>query len=98
MLRSSATGFGSSAMATFVLLMLLLAAPIYAAPHFVVGRAVNTTSGRVEGRPSDLRPLVSTYLGIPYAQPPVDSLRFAAPVTAKYANFTIQADALVSSC
>lgn len=44
-----------------------------------VGRVVETDSGRVQGHPADGAPLVSEYLGIPYAQPPVGDLRFQPP-------------------
>ncbi|PGH10950.1 hypothetical protein AJ79_05196 [Helicocarpus griseus UAMH5409] len=44
-----------------------------------IGQGVDTTSGTVIGHPSDWKPEVSEYLGIPYAQPPVGDLRFDAP-------------------
>lgn len=44
-------------------------------------KTVNTTSGLVSGHPSSNASAgVSEYLGIPYAQPPVEDLRFAPPV------------------
>ncbi|KEQ80927.1 carboxylesterase [Aureobasidium pullulans EXF-150] len=45
----------------------------------LVGATVNTTSGLIVGHASYNRSQVSEYLGIPYAQPPLGSLRFAAP-------------------
>jgi carboxylesterase family protein len=45
-----------------------------------VGRTVKTDSGPVQGHPASGAPLVSEYLGIPYAQPPVGDLRFQPPV------------------
>lgn len=44
-----------------------------------VGEAIGTTSGYVKGHASEWMPEVSEYLGIPYAEPPVGDLRFAAP-------------------
>lgn len=45
----------------------------------VVGSVVNTTSGPVTGHAAPRAPQVSEYLGIPYAEPPLGQLRFAAP-------------------
>ncbi|KAG9663134.1 cholinesterase, partial [Aureobasidium melanogenum] len=45
----------------------------------IVGSPVNTTSGLIIGHASKNRSKVSEYLGIPYAQPPLGQLRFAAP-------------------
>lgn len=44
-----------------------------------IGQLVKTTSGEIKGHPSSWKPTVSEYLGIPYAQPPVGNLRWAAP-------------------
>ncbi|CZR68206.1 related to cholinesterase [Phialocephala subalpina] len=68
-----------------------------AAP-LTVGGIVNTTSGPVQGIPSDSRPEVSTYLGIPYAQPPVGDLRFAAPVAVAASSAVINATAFSPDC
>ncbi|KAL1851341.1 hypothetical protein Daus18300_012587 [Diaporthe australafricana] len=46
---------------------------------FDVGQAVTTTSGIIQGHAAADRAEVSEYLGIPYAQPPIGDLRFAAP-------------------
>lgn len=46
---------------------------------FDVGRQVNTTSGIIQGHAAANRTEVSEYLGIPFAQPPIGDLRFAAP-------------------
>ncbi|KAF2162727.1 hypothetical protein M409DRAFT_31813, partial [Zasmidium cellare ATCC 36951] len=51
---------------------------------WTIGQAVNTTSGLVHGHRAPNATLVSEYLGIPFARPPVDDLRFAPPV--KYHN------------
>jgi hypothetical protein len=44
-----------------------------------IGHTVNTTSGPVIGRAGSYADQVSTYLGIPFAKPPLDDLRFAPP-------------------
>ncbi|KAF1987299.1 alpha/beta-hydrolase [Aulographum hederae CBS 113979] len=44
-----------------------------------IGRGVQTSSGMVVGHASMWKPEVSEYLGIPYAMPPVENRRFAAP-------------------
>lgn len=46
---------------------------------FEVGQQVNTTSGVIQGHAAANRSEVSEYLGIPFAQPPIGDLRFAAP-------------------
>ena len=46
---------------------------------FSVGQEVNTTSGIIHGHAAANRTEVSEYLGIPFAQPPLGGLRFAAP-------------------
>ncbi|POS70845.1 carboxylesterase [Diaporthe helianthi] len=46
---------------------------------FNVGQQVNTTSGIIRGHAAATRSEVSEYLGIPFAQPPIGDLRFAAP-------------------
>src|ERR1700760_3062658 len=50
-----------------------------AAQTWSIGQAVRTSGGHVVGKASDWKPAVSEYLGIPFAQPPVGELRFAAP-------------------
>jgi carboxylesterase type B len=49
------------------------------AQSWTVGQAVDTVSGKVKGQASSWKPQVSEYLGVPFAQPPVGPLRFAAP-------------------
>ncbi|TDZ30700.1 Cholinesterase [Colletotrichum spinosum] len=49
-------------------------------PRWTVGETVETTSGSVGGHAASGADQVSEYLGIPYAQPPVGSLRFQPPV------------------
>ena len=47
--------------------------------HWTVGQTVYTESGPVTGRAASNASEVSTYLAIPYAQPPTGDLRFASP-------------------
>lgn len=65
----------ASVLAGFSLLLPLVTA---GAPSGV-GATVLTDSGPVVGHAAKNRANVSEYLGIPYAQPPLASLRFAAP-------------------
>jgi hypothetical protein len=72
-------------------LIIALAAPLAAAsacrpPKWTVGQTVQTSSGPVEGHAASVASGVSEYLGIPYAQPPVGSLRFQPPVRYSGAN------------
>lgn len=61
-----------------------------------IGQEVSTTSGSIKGHASSWQPEVSEYLGIPFAQPPVGPLRFAAPQ--KYRGYEgIIADHYVST-
>ncbi|KAG9662453.1 cholinesterase, partial [Aureobasidium melanogenum] len=52
----------------------------------IVGSPINTASGLIIGHASRNRSQVSEYLGIPYAQPPLGRLRFAAPRKYNSAN------------
>jgi len=47
--------------------------------RFTVGQGVKTSSGTVVGQQAAGSSGVSEYLGIPFAQPPIGNLRFAAP-------------------
>lgn len=61
-----------------------------------VGQTINTSSGPVKGHPASVKTNVLKYLGIPYAQPPLGSLRFMPPV--KYqGNETIEGGSIVSA-
>lgn len=64
---------------------------------YEIGTIVNTTSGPVKGHPSALRPEVSEYLGIRFAQPPVGDLRFAPPQPVEASSSIINADSWVFS-
>lgn len=59
------------------------------------GVMVVISSGKINGQYSNTRPQVYEFLGIPYAQPPVGELRFAAPVRFK-SDQTIDAFVYVS--
>jgi len=48
--------------------------------NWTIGQTVQTSSGPVQGHAALGATDVSEYLGIPFAQPPLDDLRFAAPV------------------
>jgi hypothetical protein len=62
---------------------------------FTPGQVVNTSSGKIVGQAANRRSDVSEYLGIPYAQAPIGSLRWAAP-RAYIGNDTINALSRVS--
>lgn len=48
--------------------------------NWTIGQTVQTNSGAVIGHPAPSATDVSEYLGIPFAQPPLGPLRFAAPL------------------
>ncbi|GKT59401.1 carboxylesterase [Colletotrichum tofieldiae] len=54
---------------------LVAAAPV----PWTIGQSVQTTSGPVQGHAASGAVQVSEYLGIPYAQPPIGTLRFQPP-------------------
>jgi carboxylesterase type B len=62
------------------------------------GLLVTTSSGVVQGFTNSTAPDVRQFLGVPFAQPPVGDLRFAAPQKSKTSNETIQALQLPNSC
>jgi cholinesterase len=62
---------------------------------WTTGETVETKSGFIEGHAAPNASQVSEYLGIPFAEPPLGKLRFAAPV-AYTGNTTIEASAFVS--
>lgn len=66
-------------MAKNVLLGLISAIGAAAQTNWTIGQTVQTSSGSVQGHAAPLKANVSEYLGIPFAQPPVGTLRFAPP-------------------
>ncbi|KAH6613671.1 Alpha/Beta hydrolase protein [Chaetomium sp. MPI-SDFR-AT-0129] len=64
----------------FTFLTPLVAASACGHPKWKVGQTVHTTSGSVHGHAASTATEVSEYLGIPYAEPPVNKLRFLPPV------------------
>jgi hypothetical protein len=58
---------------------LVQAVPQAPGTAWTVGTAIKTTSGNIIGHSASWQPEVSEYLGIPFAQPPIGNLRFAAP-------------------
>lgn len=74
-----------------------IASPVDLSETVEIGGAVNTTSGEVQGQVSNLRPNVSEYLGIPFAEPPIGDLRFKAPVPIQVSNETLNATDYVST-
>jgi cholinesterase len=62
----------------------------------MLNQTVQTSSGPVTGHPATGKNNVSAYLGIPYAVPPVENLRFMPPV--RYNGSTaINGSSIVSS-
>ena len=62
-------------------LLLILPSALLFVQSTDVGATVQTSSGPVTGHAAPNKTQVSEYLGIPFAQPPVGDLRFAAPQT-----------------
>jgi cholinesterase len=65
-----------------------------------LGLTVNTHNGPITGHPAPNRSAVFEYLGIPYAQPPINHLRFAAPekLQTKGKSGTLIASSLAPDC
>ena len=64
---------------------------------WTLGQSVKTSSGAIKGHGSQWQTGVSEYLGIPYAQPPVGDLRWAAPKPFK-SDATFAATKYSASC
>jgi hypothetical protein len=56
-----------------------LTAGSWSSDYWIPGKLVKTQSGLVQGRLASEFTQVSAYLGIPYAKPPLDDLRFEVP-------------------
>ena len=72
-------------------------AALTAAQTWSVGETVKTSSGSIKGHASSWKPEVSEYLGVPFAEPPLGSLRFMAPKPYK-SDKTIVASDFGFSC
>ena len=62
------------------------------------GSEVQTSSGRIQGKTDPALPHVRQFLGIPYAQPPVGGLRWAAPQQLSQPDVEVDATSLPPSC
>lgn len=62
------------------------------------GLSVQTTSGRVHGKVDPEHPAVRQFLGIPFAQPPVEDLRWAAPQPLSQPDKNVEATNYGPSC
>jgi carboxylesterase type B len=82
------------------LVSLLLTYPLYgtAVATWQIGQEVNTASGLVKGHAAKLDGSVSEYLGIPWASPPVNGLRFMPPVPIARSSKVIVADNFSADC
>ena len=70
-----------------LVIALVAASPNHVGEEFAVGQRVHTSSGVLGGKAASDRTAVSAYFGIPFAQPPVGDLRFAAPRPYIYSGF-----------
>ena len=77
---------------------LLLQYSGYVSAAWSVGQEVSTTSGPVSGHAASTWKDVSEYLGIPFAAPPVDELRFMPPQSYSRTNKTIVAASYGPDC
>lgn len=70
----------TSVLLPFIGSVFLFNSPVNSTPIGPAVPVVETTSGPVKGGVNARSPAVFEYLGVPYAQPPVGSLRFGKPV------------------
>jgi acetylcholinesterase len=59
---------------------------------------IDTTVGRVHGKVNESFPQVAQYLAVPFAEPPIDNLRFAPPVKKTREDGVIEATEIGSLC
>lgn len=72
---------------------------IISLPVYTANVLVETTSGYIRGFTQDVEgTTVYTYLGIPFAQPPVGDLRFRRPVPIEKWTGVFNATSLGNSC
>ena len=84
----------------FALGIVLIITQVQSSPtqnSFTAGQKVDTTSGIIQGHAAPNRTEVSEYLGIPFAQPPLNELRFAAPQP-YLSTASFNADTFGTSC
>lgn len=62
------------------------------------GLTIQTTIGEIQGFINASSPLVRQFLGVPYAEPPIGSLRFAPPQTKSPSKAIINATTFAPSC
>ncbi|ETS75499.1 hypothetical protein PFICI_12443 [Pestalotiopsis fici W106-1] len=76
----------------------LLTTSVQASPcHHVDTLKVNTTSGQLSGFINSTTPNVRQFLGVPYGEPPLETLRFQPPQPKTYAG-SINATAYAPAC
>ncbi|KAF1991746.1 alpha/beta-hydrolase [Aulographum hederae CBS 113979] len=75
-----------------------LAASAVPVQNFTVGAPVKTSSGTIVGHAARHRVEVSEYLAVPFAEPPVGELRFAAPNAVNNSSRRIEAKEMSSGC
>ena len=72
--------------------------PLHGPPGDCDELLVSTTSGQIHGKVDPALPNVQQYLGIPYAQPPVDDLRWASPQPLDQPQEHVEATVFPPSC
>lgn len=79
------------------LLILILVTNVL--PQLLPRNTIETSSGPVKGNVIFYRgKMVTQYLGIPFAQPPVDDLRFKKPKPVEKSNKVLNADTMPPAC